>query len=42
VEEQAEDQDGMEQAEHVLPADLRAARRSLRLQGMDQPRRLRA
>jgi hypothetical protein len=42
VEEKAEDQDGMEQAEHVLPADLRAARRSLRLQGMDQPRRLRA
>jgi hypothetical protein len=36
VEEKAEEQDGMEQAEHVL-ADLRRARRSLRLQGMDQP-----
>jgi uncharacterized membrane protein len=37
VEEKAEDQDGMEQAEHDLLADLRRARRSLRLQGMDQP-----
>jgi len=27
----------MEQAEHDLLADLRRARRSLRLQGMDQP-----
>jgi uncharacterized membrane protein len=37
VEEQAEDQDGMEQAEHDLLADLRRARRSLRLQDMDEP-----
>jgi NAD(P)H dehydrogenase (quinone) len=37
VEEKAEDQDGMEQAEHDLLADLRRARRSLRLQGMDEP-----
>ena len=37
VEEKVEDQDGMEQAEHDLLADLRRARRSLRLQGMDQP-----
>jgi hypothetical protein len=37
VEEKAEDQDGMEQAEHDLLADLRRARSSLRLQGMDQP-----
>jgi len=42
VEEKAEDQERIEQAEHVLLADLRVARRSLRLQGMDQPRRLRA
>jgi uncharacterized membrane protein len=37
VEEKAEDQDGMEQAEHDLLADLRRARRSLRLQDMDEP-----
>jgi uncharacterized membrane protein len=37
VEEKAEDQDGMEQAEHDLLADLRRARRSLRLQAMDEP-----
>ena len=37
MEEKAEDQDGMEQAEHDLLTDLRRARRSLRLQGMDQP-----
>ena len=37
VEEMAEDQDGMEQAEHGLLADLRRARRSLRLQPMEQP-----
>jgi uncharacterized membrane protein len=37
VEEKAEDQDGMEQAERDLLADLRRARRSLRLQGMDEP-----
>jgi uncharacterized membrane protein len=37
VEEKAEDHDGMEQAEHDLLADLRRARRSLRLQGMDEP-----
>jgi hypothetical protein len=37
VEGKAEDQDGMEQAEHDLLADLRRARRSLRHQGMDQP-----
>ncbi|HUE68364.1 MAG TPA: hypothetical protein VMP38_09295 [Candidatus Acidoferrum sp.] len=42
MEEKAEDQERIEQAEHVLLADLRVARRSLRLQGMDQPRRLRA
>ena len=35
VEEKVEEQDGMEQAEHDLLADLRRARRSL--QGMDQP-----
>ena len=37
MEEKAVDQDGMEQAEHDLLADLRRARRSLRLQGMDEP-----
>ena len=37
MEEKAEDQDGMGQAEHDLLADLRQARRSLRLQGMDEP-----
>ena len=37
MEEKAEDQDGMEQAEHDLLADLRRARRSLRLQDMDEP-----
>ena len=37
VEEKVEDQDGLEQAEHDLLADLRRARRSLRLQGMDEP-----
>ena len=37
MEEKAEDQDNMEQAEHDLLADLRRARRSLRLQGMDEP-----
>ena len=37
MEEKVKDQDGMEQAEHDLLADLRRARRSLRLQGMDQP-----
>jgi uncharacterized membrane protein len=37
VEEKAEDQDGMEEAERDLLADLRRARRSLRLQGMDEP-----
>jgi uncharacterized membrane protein len=37
VEEKAEDQDGMGQVEHDLLADLRQARRSLRLQGMDEP-----
>ena len=37
VEEKAEYQDGMEEAEHDLLADLRRARRSIRLQGMDQP-----
>src|SRR6516162_8971957 len=37
VEEKAEDQDGMEQAEHDLLTDLRRARRSLRLHGADQP-----
>ena len=36
VEEKVEDQDDMERAEHDLLADLRRARRSLRLQGMDQ------
>jgi hypothetical protein len=33
---------GMEPAEHGLLADLRRARRSLRLQAIDEPRRLRA
>jgi uncharacterized membrane protein len=37
VEEKPEDQDGMEQAQHDLLADLRRARRSLRLQGMKEP-----
>jgi uncharacterized membrane protein len=37
VEEKAEDQDSMEQGEHDLLADLRRARRSLRLQAMDEP-----
>lgn len=37
VEEKAEDHDGMEQSEHDLLIDLRRARRSLRLQGMDEP-----
>jgi hypothetical protein len=37
VEEKAEDQDNMEQAEHDLLADLRRAPRSLRLQAMDEP-----
>jgi uncharacterized membrane protein len=37
MEEKPEDQNGMEQAEHDLLADLRRARRSLRLQGMDEP-----
>jgi uncharacterized membrane protein len=36
-EEKAEDQDSMEQGEHDLLADLRRARRSLRLQDMDEP-----
>jgi hypothetical protein len=35
--EKAEGQDGMEQAEHDPLANLRRARRSLRLQGMDEP-----
>jgi hypothetical protein len=39
VEEKAEDQDGMEQVEHDVLAADRRARRSLRLQGMDAPRR---
>ena len=37
MEEKAEYQDGMEQAEHDLLADLRRARRSLRLLNMDEP-----
>ena len=37
MEEKAEDQDGMEQAEHDLVADLRRARRSFRLPDMDEP-----
>lgn len=37
AEEKAEDQDGMEQAERDLLADLRRARRSLRLQEMEGP-----
>ena len=37
MEEKAEDPDGMEQAEHDLLADLRRARRSLRLQDMEEP-----
>jgi uncharacterized membrane protein len=37
VKETLQDQDGMEQVEYDLLADLRRARRSLRLQGMDDP-----
>jgi uncharacterized membrane protein len=37
VEEKAQNLDVMEQAEHDLLADLRRARRSLRLQSMDEP-----
>lgn len=37
MKQKVEDQDGMEQAEHDLLADLRRARRSLRLQDMDEP-----
>jgi uncharacterized membrane protein len=37
VEERTGDQDSMEQAEHDLLADLRRARRSLRLQDMEEP-----
>ena len=37
MEEKAEDPGGMEPAEHDLLADLRRARRSLRLQDMDEP-----
>jgi len=37
VNEKAEDRDSMEQAEHDLLADLRRARRSLRLKAMDEP-----
>jgi uncharacterized membrane protein len=37
VDEKAEDQDGMEQAEYDLLADLRRARRSRRLRDMDEP-----
>jgi len=37
VEDKAGDPGGMEQAEHDLLADLRRARRSFRLQGMDEP-----
>jgi uncharacterized membrane protein len=37
VEEKAGDPGGMEPAEHDLLADLRRARRSLRLQAMDEP-----
>ncbi|MGY2805653.1 hypothetical protein ACVW1B_002178 [Bradyrhizobium sp. USDA 4502] len=37
VENKAEDQGSMEQAEHDLLADLRRARRSLRLQDLDEP-----
>ncbi|WP_229175548.1 hypothetical protein [Bradyrhizobium ivorense] len=37
MEEKAEDQDSMEQGEHDPLADLRRARRSLRLQAMDEP-----
>jgi uncharacterized membrane protein len=37
MEEKAKYQDRMEQAEHDLLADLRRARRSLRLQDMDEP-----
>jgi uncharacterized membrane protein len=37
VEEKAGDAGGMEPAEHDLLADLRRARRSLRLQAMDEP-----
>jgi uncharacterized membrane protein len=37
VKEKAEDEDGMEQAERDLLSDLRRARRSLRLQDMDEP-----
>jgi hypothetical protein len=37
VKEKAEGEDGMEQAEQDLLSDLRRARRSLRLQDMDEP-----
>ena len=37
VKETAGDLGGMQQADHDLLADLRRARRSLRLQGMDEP-----
>jgi uncharacterized membrane protein len=37
VEKKAGNPGGMERAEHDLLADLRRARRSLRLQGMDEP-----
>jgi uncharacterized membrane protein len=37
VDEKTEDQDGMEQAEHDLLANLRQARRSLRLHDMREP-----
>ena len=37
VDEKPKGQDGMEQAEHDLLADLRLARRSLRLEAMDEP-----
>lgn len=37
MEEKAEDQHGLEQAERDLLADLRRARRSLRLQAADEP-----
>jgi uncharacterized membrane protein len=37
MEEKAKGHDGMEQAEHDLLADLRRARRSLRLEGMNEP-----
>lgn len=37
VDEKPKDRDGMEQAEQDLLADLRLARRSLRLEAMDEP-----